>query len=242
MRKPAILAAMVFATFVTAAAQTPQIQINKDNRTITITTSSDATAEAEIATVHIGFISYGADEQSAYAAGSQRSNAIFDALTSAGVAKKDIESMDQGVAPVQPYENNTLPEKQKAERKFQVTQSWTAKCPAAEAAKILHVAVEAGANNSGGIDWSVKDEDALQSQAAAKALKSARTVASAMAEGLGVKLGPLVYASNEAPQSEPRPRPMFARAKAAAAEVQPLAITPRKVEKSATVTAVFAIE
>jgi len=242
MRKPAILMAIVSVAFVTAVAQTPQIQINKDNRTITITTSADATAEAEIATVHVGFIAYGADEQSAYATGSQRSNAIFDALTSAGVAKKDIESVDQGVAPVQPYENNALTEKQKSERKFQVTQSWTAKCPAAEAAKILNVAVEAGANNSGGIDWNVKDEDALQSQAAAKALKSARSVASAMAEGLGVKLGPLVYASNEAPQNQPGPRPMFAARDKVIAQPLPLAIAPRKVEKSATVTAVFAIE
>lgn len=144
---------------------------------------------------------------------------------------------------MQAYENNTLTESQKNQRKFQVTQTWTVKCPADDAAKLLDVAVKAGANNSGGIDWSVRDEDALQAQAAAKALTSARSVASAMAGGLGVKLGPLVYASNESPeQIQPMPRIRGMVLAMKDKKVAPLAIAPRKVEKSATVTAVFAIE
>ena len=82
-----------------------------------------------------------------------------------------------------------------------------------------------------------------QAEAAAKALQSARTQAEQMATGLNVKLGALLYASNET-QAEPV-RPLM-RAMAAwrrmAEKVEPLAINPRQIEKSATVYAVFAIE
>jgi uncharacterized protein YggE len=239
-----VLAMLVSAAVASpAAAQNPQIQINKDNRTISVTTDATASAPAEVATVHIGFIVYAADEQSAYALGSERSNAIAKALADAGVQKQDIQSENQSVAPVQPFENNNLSDKDKALRHFQVSQSWGVKTSADSAAKILHVAVLAGANQSGGIDWNVKDEDALQAQAATKALAQGKSLASTMAAGLGVKLGPLVYASNQAPQ---QPGPLMApRAMGMMKQrvaTEPLAISPQKVEKSATVYAVFAIE
>ncbi len=72
-----------------------------------------------------------------------------------------------------------------------------------------------------------------------------------MAAGLGAKLGPLVYASNQTP-----PRGIFANMgfgnvmlnteNASLAmktrNLAPLAITPERITKSATVYAVFAIE
>ena len=47
--------------------------------------------------------------------------------------------------------------------------------------------------------WSVADQDALQARAAKLALDRARQIAQQMASGLNATLGPLVYASNEAP-------------------------------------------
>ena len=44
-----------------------------------------------------------------------------------------------------------------------------------DAAKVLDIAVKAGANQSGAIDWSLKDENAPQAQAAGKALQRAAT-------------------------------------------------------------------
>jgi uncharacterized protein len=93
----------------------------------------------------------------------------------------------------------------------------------------------------------VKDRNALQAQAAAKALERARSIATQMAAGLNAHLGALIYASNEAPQ------PKFngytvesygvGGAEASVAPpVAPLAIRPQQVEETATVYAVFAIE
>jgi len=207
-----------------------------------ITATDKVIVMADTATVHIGFIAYGPDSDAAYATGSRISNAIVKALTAAGVPNDAIESENQNVSPVQEYQIDKLTPAEKAQRKFQVVQSWTVRTPADDAAKILDIAVKAGANQSGQIDWSLKDENAPQAEAAGKALQRARTVASEMAKGLTVKLGALLYANNET-QAEP-PRPLM-RAMAAAPmdnKVAPLAINPRRIEKSATVYAVFAIE
>ncbi|HEX3435989.1 MAG TPA: SIMPL domain-containing protein, partial [Pseudacidobacterium sp.] len=73
-----------------------------------------------------------------------------------------------------------------------------------DAAKVLHVAVEAGANQSGQIDWQYRDMNGLQAKAAANTLVKAQAIAQQMAQGLNVKLAGLIFASNQAPES-PQP-------------------------------------
>src|ERR1700733_10416925 len=195
----------------TAQAQT--VQVNSANRTIAITATDKVTVLADIASVHVGLIAYGPDSDAAYANGSRLSSAIVKALTTAGIPNDAIESENQNVSPVQEYQVDKLTPAEKAQRKFQVTQSWTVRTNAADAAKTLDLAVKAGANQSGQIDWSLKDENAPQAEAAAKALQRARTVAGEMAKGMNVRLGALIFASNET-QAEPI-RPLM-RAMAAA--------------------------
>jgi uncharacterized protein YggE len=241
MKALPIAALLLSAAALTAAAQT--IQVSKENRTIAITATDRVMAQADVATVHIGFIAYGPDSPSAYATGSHLSNAIAAAVTKAGVPPEDLESENQNISPVQPYQTEKLTEAERAQRKFQITQSWTVRTNAIAAARILDLAVKAGANQSGQIDWSLRDENAPQAEAAAKALASARTQAEKMAASLNTHLGPLIYASNEVQATPIRP---LMRATVAAPmsmeKVEPLAINPRRIEKSATVYAVFAIE
>jgi uncharacterized protein YggE len=234
-----------FAAFLSIAnsgaiAQT--IQVNKENRTIVITATDKVTALADLAAVHIGFIAYGPDSDAAYANGSRISNAIVKSLLAAKVPNDAIESENQNVSPVQEYQIDKLTPAEKAQRKFQVTQSWTVRTAASDAAKVLDLAVKAGANQSGQIDWSLKDENASEAEAAGKALQRARTVAAEMAKGLDARLGALLYASNETQAAPPRPLMRAMAAAPAAMKVEPLAINPRQIEKSATVYAVFAIE
>jgi hypothetical protein len=236
------LAAAILTTAAPVLSQSPAIQVNKENRTIAITATDKVTAMADTGTVHVGFITFGPDKDAAYAAGSTVSNAIVKALTAAGIPNDAIESENQNVSPVQEYQVDKLSPAEKAQRKFQVTQSWTVRTNAVDAAKTLDLAVKAGANQSGQIDWSLKDENAPQAEAAAKALQRARTVAGEMAKGLNVRLGALIFASNET-QAEPVRPLMRAMIQPQLAEkAQLLAINPRQIEKSATVYAVFAIE
>ena len=218
------------------------IQINKDNRTLAVTATDSASAFADVAVVHVGFEAYGTDEQSAYAAGSQRSNAVLDALTRADVPKDRIESENQQLAPLSEYELRNQPAALKGMR-FRLTQSWTVRTKPDDAAKLLDLAVKAGANQSGSIDWELADPSTLEAQAAAKALSHAQSIAARMAEGLHTHVGALLYASNQAQEQRPAPvMAMRAMAAAAPAPAPPLAITNRKVERSATVYAVFQVE
>ena len=225
---------------ITASAQT--IQVNKENRTIAITANDKVTVLADTATVHIGFIVLGPDSDWAYATGSRLSNAIIKALTDAEIPADAIQSENQNISPVPDFQNERLSPAERGQRRFQVMQSWTVRTAADDAAKVLDLAVKAGANQSGQIDWSFRDEHAPESEAVAKALKGARAQAQLMATSLNAKLGVLLFASNQT-QGEPiRPLMRAMVASPAMDQAQPLAISPRQIEKSATVYAVFAIE
>jgi uncharacterized protein len=237
--------AVLILCAVTVSIHAQQIVVSKDNRTIAVTTSADANADADTVTVQIGFVAFGADQDSAYANGSKISNAIAAALKAAGVPQDAIQSESQNISPVQQFTSQEWTPAERAERKFQVQQSWNVKTAAANGARVLDVAVKAGANQSGQMTWSVGDQDALQAKAAKLALDRARQIAQQMASGLNATLGPLVYASNEAPARTPQPL-MRAQAMMSAApmakEVEPLSVSAQKVTASATVYAVFAIQ
>ena len=241
-----ILLGIAFGLLIsTAAAGAQTIQVDRNNRTIAVTASDKASAEADTATVTVGFQVYAPDAATAYSKGSTVSNAILDALKKAGVADKAIESQDQKLNYTEfPPDDKNTPD-QRAQKQFTLQQSWTVNCAAADAAKVLHAAIEAGANQSGNIDWDLKDRNNLQAQAAAKALVHARAVAAQMAEGLNAHLGALIYASNQTPGSRfngvLNTETVSVTSKLVPAP-PPLAIRPQQVEESATVYAVFAIE
>ena len=227
----------------TAPAQ--QVQVSPANRTIAVTTTEDAERRADTATIHIGYQLYAPTSQQVSEQASQTSKAITDAL--AGLPKDALESENQSTGPVQDFQNNGLTPEEHAQRKFQTQQSWTVRVPADAASKTLAAAVSAGANQSGGIDWSVSDESSLSAEAAGKALKHAQAIAQQMAAGLGARLGPLVYASNEAQQL--RVLPLMARAGAlggvgqgGGTARQTLSLSAPMVRRSATVSAVFSLQ
>ena len=210
----------------------PQLNVSTSNRTLTVSADDQVSVEPEIAILHIGFETAPGDAKAAYAEGAQTSNAIIGAIKQAGIPDSDIRSEMQ-------YLNRDPTPKS---RKFMLTQSWTVKVPPARAAEILDIAVNNGANNTGQIDWTVKDEKALGDQALDGATARARQMAAVLAKGMGVRLGNVIYISNQV-SGGVYPRPMMtAFAKTAEAPPPPLAIEPQKVSRSANVYAVFAIE
>ncbi len=239
-----VLSVAFFAASLLASAQ--QIQVSKDNRSIAITTSDTAKADADSAQVHIGFTAYAADEKTAYATASDISNAIIESLTKNGVAKAAIQSDAQSISEQQIYQLQQMPDAERQKHRFQVTQSWTVSTSAKDAASVLNTAINNGANNSGQIDWDLKDGDTLQAEAAANALRHAQRIAEQMAKGLNATLGSLVYASNESPAPPVNGRASDAIAGIAGMEMQkvtkPLAISAQQVTRSATVYAVFALQ
>ena len=211
-------------------------------RSIAITATDRVTHMADVGTVTVGYQLFAPTKDEAYSAGSRASNAIVEALEHAGVPKEAIQSQSQGVSPHTEFDPK-MSNSERAARAFEIQQSWTVRTNAADAARVLDLAVKAGANNSGNIEWSLRDPNAAQAEAAGKALQRARTQAQAMAGGLTVKLGNLLYASNEVNAGPVRPVMQRMRSMAMLADAPaPLAINPREIETVATVYAVFAIE
>lgn len=211
----------------------PQLNISAANRTLTVTAQDNVSVEPEVAVLHVGFDTQPEDAKAAYAEGARTSNTIIAAIKAEGIAESAIRS-----------ESQYLTRDWKQQHKFKLTQQWTVRVPAERAAEILDAAITAGATSSGEIEWTVKDERALETQALEKAATRARQNAETLARGMGVKLGAVVYTSNEVSGGVmPRVRMMNAMsAMKTADQAQPLAIEPQKVTREATVYAVFAIE
>jgi uncharacterized protein YggE len=230
-----------------ASAQT--IQINRDNKTIAISTTDEATATADIAAITIGFEIFGPDSRTAYSDGARLSHGILEALHKAGVDNKAIESSSQSVERNTEFGDKSTVE-ERAKRQFVMRQSWEVNTTPQSAAEVIRLSVAAGANKSGAIEWRFSDRKALQAKAAGNALVKAREVAARMADGLHVKLGALIYASNETPNAKiyfARPSsPMVLNTESVSAStvlnVPPLEIFPETTREEATVYAVFAIE
>jgi len=244
-RSAAFTAAITIVGFAAAGmTQAQEVKVDKNNRTIAVTASDKAITDADLAVVHIGFQIYGPDEPTTYADGSKTSNAIMDALKKAGVPAKAIESESQSLQQ-NTYHPPQESEMDRAKKQFMLNQSWTVKTKPDDASKILNIAIEAGANQSGQIDWQYDDMNGLQAKAAGSALAKAQAVAQQMAQGLNVKLAGLIFASNQAPEG-PQPIRQYAKLQMGGpvpmAAPAPLAINPRQIETSATVYAVFAIE
>ena len=239
---------LVMGAALTGVASAQTIQINRDNKTIAISTTDEATATADIAAITIGFEVYGADTESTYGDGGKISHAVLDALHKAGIADKSIESSGQGLQRNTDFDDKDTPD-QRAKRQFVLRQSWEVSVSPQVAAEVIRVSIAAGANKSGAIDWRLSDRKSLQGRAAEAALVKARAVASRMAGGLNVKLGALIYASNETPNTKiyfarPQQGMVFnSMAGAVGSVVSPsLEIRPQTIREEATVYAVFAIE
>jgi uncharacterized protein YggE len=244
--KIAVWVAVGMAATGVAAAQT--IQVNRDNKTIAISATDEATATADIAAITVGFEIFGPDSQSTYADGGNLSQAVMDALHKAGVKDESIESAQQNLQRNRSFDEKETPE-QRAKRQFLFSQSWTVSVPVRMAAEVIRVAVAAGANQSGAINWRLADRKALQAKAAENALVKAHGVADRMAEGLHVKLGALIYASNETPNTNLFPgrqgRGFGMGGGLGVSDSIPLPrleIRPQTIREEATVYAVFAIE
>lgn len=233
-----ILAASAIIAALPACAQQAsqtELKIDSTNRTLTVTASETVSVEPDLAILHIGFETQPSNPKAAYAEGANTSNAIIGALQQAGVAETDIRSQSQFLEP--DYSNPKS-------HKFKLAQQWTVRTTPARAAEILDVAVTAGATSSGEIDWTVKDEKALEEQALDKAAAGARENAEVLAKGMGVRLGALIYVSNQL-SSPIFPRPFAARALAMSPNAPippPLSIAPQKVTREASVYAVYTIE
>lgn len=205
---------------------------SRNQRTLTVNASESVSVEPDLAILHIGFDTPPEDVKSAYADGARRSNAIVAAVKQAGIPEDSIRSEWQYIDRIWADEH-----------RFRLEQHWTVKVPPQRAAELLDIAISAGANSSGPIEWTVKDEKALENQALDRATARAKENASVLAKGMGVRLGTLSSVSNQVSTQRFAYNMLQAGGGAGAQQMAPpLAIEPHQVSRQATVSAIFEIE
>jgi hypothetical protein len=244
---------LFLATELPAPAQCPQM-CPPPQRTLSVAANGTATADADLAIVHVGYRVFGTDAKDAYATASDTSNSIMHALTAASIPKNDIESTTQVLQRVSGGELQqwlpTLTPQQTASRQFTVVQGWTVRTKPDDAARVLNIAINAGANESGWVQWTMNDPNRLKAQASADALVSAHSAAELMAQRSGVHLGPLQSANQgDAPYVSVQNGPPgvgagigAGMAGAVSGTTAPLALSSRRVEVVVSVMATYSIE
>jgi uncharacterized protein len=221
-------------------------QINRQNRSVDVTVSETVKVAPDFAVVTLGCMTYGETHDEAYQANLKIADQVIQAIQKAGVSKQQIEN-----STIQLSENpaaNFRPDLKG--RQFMAHETWQIHLSVSDAQKIIDDAVAAGANGIETVTWDVSDPQALEAKARAVAMKKARETAAQIAESGGAKLGELLYASNLQENtmyggvaggvigsgSE------FGVGGGVAVPVFSLKLFPSKVEKEATVRAIFALD
>jgi uncharacterized protein len=237
-----ILVASLLTTFGTTnssmAAQADRSSIKK---TIEILATAKVEVPAEVATVKIAYSNQAVSKDAAYAENTRMGQKIVRALLDEHVPSSAIET--ESIALEREEERGGAVVKV---LKFTALQEWRVHVAAADAQKVVDIAVSAGATNISGVDWEVKDPEALEAQVYAAAIARAKKIAEQTASESGVKLGEIVSVVNF------QNRFGFGSGGGLGTESASLGITrsvstvpltlyPPKIERQASVTVTYAI-
>lgn len=164
----------------------------KPANTISVSGEGKVTATPDLATVTIGVLSQGTTAVDVKNQNNEKVNKITDFIKAQGVDSKDITTSQFSFYPQQ--ENNNGSPKITG---YQGNQSVTVKFRGVDKSqdqlnKILDGAVNNGANEINGVNFSVEKPDYLQQQAKKMAIDNAKAKAQELASQAGLKLGKIV--------------------------------------------------
>lgn len=170
--------------------------------TISIDAEGKVTALPDIAMISIGVQTEKKTVAEAQQENSTKMNAITDKLKQLGVAKEDIQTTNYSIYPTYDYPNG-----KQVDRGFQISQNVDIKVRKLDSISDILAAVGTlGANQVGGVTFTIDDPEALRQQARLKGLEAAKMKAQALAQAAGVKLGKVVGFSES---SSTPPGPIF---------------------------------
>lgn len=232
---------ILLVIFLPRCANAQVLRIGSDSRrTIEATTTEKISVPADSAIVKVGFNHVADTKDAAYNESVRMGNKIVKALTGAGIPAEEIQTESLMVGREQEQRGMGSPTR----TKYSAEQQWHIHVVAADAQKVVDIAVSAGANTVQGVEWNVSDPQTLRAKAYATALARAREMAEQAATQAGVKLGELVSVIN-GEESEGFAKLAMARkmvpVEVQATPAQNLMLYPSKVEREATVTIIYTI-
>lgn len=160
--------------------------------TITVVGDGTVTIEPDKAEAVIGVETAGTSVKDASAENAAIMQAVMDALAEAGIAVKDMQTNGYNVYADRGYG----PDGASQETTYRVSNNVNITIrDLATVGDILDAAIEAGANNIYGVNFSIAKPSAIESDARAQAVDDARTKAQELADLAGMELGQILSIS-----------------------------------------------
>lgn len=226
MRPFAALA--IALSLIAATAQAAE----EERRTLTVTGTGEVSAAPDMANVDLGVTSQADTARAALDANTAAMNEVMQALKDLGIAEKDIRTSGFNVQPR--YRHDPQRPQSPEITGYEVSNTVHVSVRAlAGLGRLLDTVVSRGSNTINGLSFGFADRERIVDEARRAAGADARRKAELFAEGLGVRLGPIVAVS-EAGGGQ-GPVPVFARTMAMEAAV-PIATGEQTVSASVTVS------
>ena len=194
-----LVIALVLAATPVAAQQNADLPLN----TITVIGSGSAYGTPDIANIAIGVERRDVDISVAYTQANDAINAVIEAIVAVGIAREDIQTTGINIYqehyPMEPSmmepgmvdrPTDAIPSIYNVNNQLRITVR-----DIALAAEVINTAVEAGANNVYGLNFSIDDRAGLESEARIEAMTDAQKRAEELAAIIGAELGEVVIIS-----------------------------------------------
>ena len=196
--------------FLLALALPAQAAGNDNVSKIICNGEGKTTAAPDVVTITLGVETRNVSASAAAAENAKLMNSTINALLSAGLNKKDIQTSQYSLTTQ--TEDNPVPAsatRNKTPPEFVATNQVTAKMNVTEnIGKVLDAATAAGSNSVMGISFDLRDPKPQMDKALANAVNDSRRKAAIMAATAGVKLGKILelsegygYTSSNAPRA-----------------------------------------
>lgn len=212
---------------------------DNDDRTITVQGSAAVSLKADMATIEIGVENKHADVIKAQEENTKQMNAVIDALKNAGVAEEDLITSNFNVYTSYDYNYSSLGAEERIQN-YTVSNMLSVTVRNLEKiGEILDVAVDAGANQIYGLNFSSTQQNAAYERALSRAVEDAREKARVLCTAANVQLGELMEINAQDGGYSYGARNMLTMD---AASAKGAAIVSGDVQVSAAVTLVFEIK
>ena len=172
--------------------------------TISVNGVGTASATPDVAYIQLGVEVINSDPAVAVKESTDKMKAVMAALQAQGIPADDIQTVNYAMGVEQVVDRDGKPT---GETRSRISNQVRIKVTDLnKTGTVLAAALKAGANTVGGIEFSVLDPVALQTQARNKAIADAQAKATQLATGFGAKLGPVRNVNEYSGPASPAPR------------------------------------
>lgn len=164
-------------------------EADRPERSITISADAKVTAAPDIAMTSVGMISKGKTVAEAQQENTKVMNGLIERMKALGIDEKDIQTNNYNIYP----QYNFTEQDGQVLTGYEVNQSVQVKIRDVQKAnQVLAAAGEAGANNVGGLQFTIDNPEVYLAEARQKALDKVAEKRESLEESLGVQLGDVI--------------------------------------------------